>query len=72
VIGPPRIGKPPVECEDTLYIAMRAHKAATGQELPADAFTIRHPELEEALWDYADRSQMAPRLPRLTSLCWPI
>jgi len=72
VIGPPRIGKPPTECEDTLYIVMRAHEAATGQEIPADAFTVRYPELEEAIWDFADRPQMARRLPRLTSLCWPM
>ena len=71
VIGPPRIGKPPIECEDTLYIVMRAHKTATGQEIPADAFTIRYPELEEAIWHFAGRSELARRLPRLTSLCWP-
>ena len=72
VIGPPGIGKPPTECEETLYIVMRAHKVATGQELPADAFTVRYPELEEAVWDFTDRSELARRLPRLTSLCWPM
>jgi hypothetical protein len=71
VIGPPRIGKPPIECEDTLYIVMRAPRTATGQEIPADALTVRYPELEDAIWDFADRSEMARRLPRLTSLCWP-
>src|SRR5712692_558790 len=28
-----------LECEETLYIVMRAYKAATGEEIPADAFT---------------------------------
>jgi hypothetical protein len=69
-IGPPGIGRP-IECEDTLYIVMRAHKAATGEELPPAAFAVRYPELDEAMWDFDDRSQMARRLPRLTSLCWP-
>lgn len=70
VIGPPRIGKPPIECEETLYIASRAHKAATGKQIPPDAFTLCNPELE-ASWDFDDRTEMARRLPRLTSLCWP-
>lgn len=70
-VGPPGIGRAPLECEDMLYIVMRAHKAATGGELPAAAFAIRYPELDEAMWDFDDRSQMAQRLPRLTSLCWP-
>lgn len=71
VIGPPRIGKPPIECEETLYIVMRAHQAAIGEKLPRDAFTVRRPQLEEAMWDFDDRPEMAWRLPRLTSLCWP-
>jgi len=28
-----------LECEETLYIVMRAYKAATGEEIPAGAFT---------------------------------
>lgn len=37
-----------LECEDTLYIASKAHRAATGEELPARASTIRYPELDPA------------------------
>jgi Protein of unknown function (DUF4240) len=54
VIGPPRIGRPPIECEDALYIVMRAHKAATGEELPANAFTIRRRSIVEP-WHAAAR-----------------
>jgi hypothetical protein len=72
VIGSPALDRPPVECEETLYIAMRAYRAATGAELPADAFTIRYPE-PDAGWylHFDDRTQMEQRLPRLTVLCWP-
>jgi hypothetical protein len=72
VIGPPTLDRPSIECEDTLYIAMRAYRAATGAELPADAFTLRHPE-PDAGWDFDfdDRTKMERRLPRLTALCWP-
>lgn len=71
-IARPGIGRAMVECEDTLYIVMRAHKAATGEELPAAAFAVRYPELDEAMWDFGDRREVARRLPRLTSLCWPM
>jgi hypothetical protein len=72
VIGPPTLDRPPVECEETLYIATRAYRAATGAELPAEAFTIRYPE-PDAGWDFDfdDRTKMERRLPRLTALCWP-
>lgn len=30
VIGPPTLDRPSFECEETLYIAMRAYRAATG------------------------------------------
>ncbi len=72
VIGPPTLDRPPVECEETLYIAMRAYRAATGAELPAEAFTIRYPE-PDAGWDFDfdDRTKLEQRLPRLTALCWP-
>ena len=72
VIGPPTLDRPWIECEETLYIAMRAYKAATGEELPADAFTISYPELD-AGWDsdFGDRTKMGRRLPRLAALCWP-
>jgi hypothetical protein len=72
VIGPPTLDRPPVECEETWYIAMRAYRAATGAELPSDAFTTRYPE-PDAGWDFDfdDRTKMEQRLPRLTALCWP-
>jgi hypothetical protein len=72
VIGPPRIGSPSIECEETLSIAMRAYKAATGEEIPPDVFTLCYPE-PDAGWDFdfTDRSKMKRRLPRLTALCWP-
>ena len=72
VIGPPALDRPSIECEETLYIAMRAYKVATGAELPAEAFTIRYPE-PDAEWDFDfdDRTRMKRRLPRLTALCWP-
>jgi len=72
VIDPPGIGRPYIECEETLYIAMRAYKAATGEEIPPDVFTLRYPE-PDAGWDFdfTDRTKMERRLPRLTALCWP-
>jgi hypothetical protein len=73
IVRPPTLDRPSIECEETLYIAMRAYRAATGAELPADAFTIRYPE-PDAGWDFdfADRTMMERRLPRLTALCWPM
>jgi len=58
-----------VECEDTLYIASRAYRAATGKQPPRDAFTIRYPELDpEWGFDFDDRAEMTRRLPRLAAL----
>jgi hypothetical protein len=55
--------------EDVLSIAWNAHIAATGEQLPADAFTIRYPELDSAWnFDFDDRDEMARRLPRLAAL----
>jgi hypothetical protein len=46
----------PVECEDALYIASRAYRAATGEELPHRAATIRYPQLDPACaFDFDDR-----------------
>lgn len=52
-----------------LSIAWNAHQMATGQELRADAFTIRYPDLDPA-WDFNfdDCVEMARRLPALTAL----
>ena len=72
VIGPPTPDRPPIECEETLYIAVRAYTAASGELIPADAFTIRYPEPDTGWdFDFGDRTKMERRLPRLTALCWP-
>ncbi|MEU3555659.1 DUF4240 domain-containing protein [Streptomyces fragilis] len=58
-----------LECEETLSIAWNAHIAATGGQLPDDAYTIRYPELDPA-WnvDFGDHGEMRRRLPRLAAL----
>lgn len=59
----------PVECEDTLYIASRAYRATTGEELPGRVFGIAHPELDpEWDFDFDDGAEMDRRLPRLAAL----
>jgi Protein of unknown function (DUF4240) len=59
----------PVECEDTLYIASRAYRAATGEGLPRGTFTIRYPELDPDWgFDFDNRAEMTRRLPRLGAL----
>ncbi|MFF4661326.1 DUF4240 domain-containing protein [Streptomyces sp. NPDC001381] len=45
--------------EDVLSIAWNAHITATGEQLPADAFTIRYPQLDPA-WDF-DFDDRGPR-----------
>jgi hypothetical protein len=57
----------PVECEDTLYVASKAYRAATGEELPPRAPTSRYPELDPE-WDFDDPAEMTRRLPRLAAL----
>jgi hypothetical protein len=58
-----------LECEDTLYIAARAYRAATGEELPPQPFPIRHRELDPAWdFDFDDQIEMKRRLPRLAAL----
>jgi hypothetical protein len=59
--------------EQVLYFPLWAHKSATGQVLPSDAYSVRYPELEaDPDFDLFDSpTEMARRLPRLTSLCWP-
>ncbi|MFH8388039.1 hypothetical protein ACH4E7_45445 [Kitasatospora sp. NPDC018058] len=64
----PRLGID-AECERTLSIAWTAHRAATGEELPNDAFTIRYPELDpEWDFDFEDGDKLGRRLPRLADL----
>jgi hypothetical protein len=60
-------GGRPVECEDTLYIAGRAYRAATGGELPGVRSGPNYPGLDPG-WDFDDRAEMARRLPRLAAL----
>ncbi|WP_254552790.1 DUF4240 domain-containing protein [Kitasatospora sp. MMS16-BH015] len=56
-------------CESTLAIAWNAHRAATGEELPAGSFTVRYPALDPDWgFDYDDGEEMARRLPRLSAL----
>jgi hypothetical protein len=63
-------GSARLECEDTLYIAFRAHRAATGEEYPDRVFTIREAELDPGWdFDFDDRTEMKRRLPRLAALC---
>ncbi|MFD8597525.1 DUF4240 domain-containing protein [Kitasatospora sp. NPDC059646] len=58
-----------IDCEAALGIAWNAHKEATGEELPNDAFTIRYPELDpEWNFDFEGEDELDARLPRLTAL----
>jgi Protein of unknown function (DUF4240) len=58
-----------LECEAVLSIAWNAHLTATGEQLPARAFTIRYPPLDPAWsFDFDDRDEMTRRLPRLAAL----
>lgn len=58
-----------LECEDVLGIAWNAHLKATGEQLPAGAFSIRYPALDPDWgFDFDDRDELARRLPRLTAL----
>jgi hypothetical protein len=56
-----------LECESMLYVPVQAHRAATCEELPPDAYTTRRPELVGD-WDFDDWPEMKLRLPRLTTL----
>lgn len=62
-------GEAHLECEDTLYIAARAHRAVTGEELPPHSIPIPYRELDPAWdFDFDDRAEMKRRLPRLATL----
>jgi len=56
-----------LESESMLYVPAQAYRAATGEELPAGAYTTRLPELVGD-WDFDDWPDMKRRLPRLTTL----
>ncbi len=60
-----------VACESALYIPAEAHRAATGDELPGDAYR-REPAELLGEWDFNfdDQREMKQRLPWLTALCW--
>jgi hypothetical protein len=52
--------------EEVLGIVWNAHLAATGQQLPPDAFTIDYPTIDVG-WDFDDHTatRALPRLSRL-------
>jgi hypothetical protein len=58
-----------MECETTLTIAWNAHRAATGEQLPAGARAVHYPE-QGSGWDFDfdDQDEMRRRLPRLAAL----
>jgi hypothetical protein len=64
------VGEAGVECETAFGIAADAHRAATGEDLPAGALHVRLPELDpEGDFDLDDDTEMRRRLPRLAALC---
>lgn len=56
-----------LDCEAVLGIVWDAHMKATGEQLPADSFSIRFPELDPT-WDFDNHTEMGRRLPRLAAL----
>ena len=67
---PPAPRRAFLECESGLYIPAQAHRAATAEELPANAYTPG-PLEPVGGWDFDfdDQLEMRRRLPRLTRLC---
>ncbi|MGW1106233.1 DUF4240 domain-containing protein [Streptomyces sp. NPDC002540] len=58
-----------MECESMLAVAWRAHRAATGENLPGGSFSIKYPALDpEWGFDFDDAERVAPRLPKLAAL----
>ncbi|MFG2632268.1 DUF4240 domain-containing protein [Streptomyces sp. NPDC048473] len=58
-----------MECEAMLGIAWDAHRAATGEDMPDDSFTIDYPDLDpEWDFDFDDAERVALRLPKLDAL----
>ncbi|MFJ9536857.1 hypothetical protein ACIRPX_06335 [Streptomyces sp. NPDC101225] len=58
-----------LECEEVLGIAWSAHLTATGEQLPAAAFSVSYPPLDPAWsFDFHDSGEMTRRLPRLAAL----
>ncbi|MFF3562278.1 DUF4240 domain-containing protein [Streptomyces sp. NPDC002574] len=60
---------PDLDGEAVLGIAWGAHLSATGEELPAAAFTVRYPDLDPA-WRFGfdDTARVARHLPALAAL----
>src|SRR5262249_4867117 len=59
----------PVECEETLYIAARAYRAATGGGVPVRGVRSGRPRLDPAReFGFADRAEEGPRGARLAAL----
>ncbi|MEZ0064291.1 hypothetical protein ABIA32_000269 [Streptacidiphilus sp. MAP12-20] len=58
-----------IDGQAALAIAWDAYREATGEELPAGAFSVRYPELDQEWnFDFDDMTEMCRRLPRLASL----
>ncbi|MCB5164060.1 DUF4240 domain-containing protein [Streptomyces bambusae] len=58
-----------LECERALALAWDAHRARTGADLPAGAFTISYPALDPAwAFDFDDTAELSRRLPALARL----
>lgn len=58
-----------LDCEDTLNIVWDAYRKATGEDLPADSFSINYPRLDpDWNFDFEDSGRIAPRLPRMAAL----
>jgi hypothetical protein len=58
-----------LEEESALGIAWNAYRAVRGEEMPAGAFSVRYPELDQAWnFDFDDMTEMRRRLPRLVAL----
>ena len=53
------------ECEDILYVAMRAYEGVTGRQLPVPATRLQAPEPSGESWDFDDPDATAKVLPRL-------
>ena len=61
----------PLAVSPALYIPASAHRAATGDEIPDDAYRMEPLELLGG-WDFNfdDQREIKQRLPQLTALCW--
>src|SRR5687768_10390841 len=53
------------ECEDILYVAMRAFEGVAAKELPMPTSGVQAPEPSGERWDFDDQEATARQLPRL-------